>query len=108
MSVADGDSRGGSCPHEDWTPHRRRTAPIVAAADATACRNLRKPRLMAIPREDKTLKTRGAAVRPGSRIRLWTAVMSPEVSKPRANAKVLSLLRLSVLGSQISRENSRN
>ena len=47
-------------------------------------------------------------MRPGSRIRVRTAVMSPEVSKPRANAKVLSLLRLSVLGSQIFRENSRN
>jgi len=34
--------------------------------------------------------------------------MSPEVSKPGANAKVLSLLRFSVLGSRISRENSRN
>src|SRR5262245_15001860 len=52
--------------------------------------------------------TEGEAVRPGSRIRVLTAVMRRGGSKPRANAKVLSLLRLAVLGSQISRENSRN
>src|SRR5262245_56370023 len=34
MSVVDGDSRGGSCPHEDWTLPKRRRAPSVALAYA--------------------------------------------------------------------------
>src|SRR5258705_2999574 len=83
MSVV-GDSGRDSCAPGDCTLQTRRMAPTVAA-------------------------TRVARhVRPGSRIRVLTAVMTTGVSKPRANAKVLSLFRLAVLGSQISRENSRN